>query len=148
MEQLSEVFIWSITHCTTHKFALLPLDWVILVVFILRTCTRLDELRQHFVVRLVLRLKYKDLRKTHYSPNELPFVVRRSRRISKETSSRCIMHLVPVFILETHNHVCPSSSWRIKTAIVYIVRPFQSSAKKNFAPNRDFEQHQKNTRYT
>ena len=32
--------------------------------------------------------------------------------------------------------------------MVYIVRPFQSSAKKNFAPNRDFEEHQKNTRYT
>ena len=36
-------------------------------------------------------------------PNELPFEVRRSRRISKEGSSRRIMRLVPVFILETHN---------------------------------------------
>ena len=36
-------------------------------------------------------------------PDELPFVVRRSRRISKETSSRRVMRLVPVFILETHN---------------------------------------------
>ena len=36
-------------------------------------------------------------------PDELPFVVRRSRRISKESSSRRIMHLVPVFMLETHN---------------------------------------------
>ena len=36
-------------------------------------------------------------------PDELPFVVRRSRRISKESSSRRIMRLVPVFILETHN---------------------------------------------
>ena len=35
--------------------------------------------------------------------DELPFVVRRSRRISKESSSRRIMRLVPVFILETHN---------------------------------------------
>ena len=48
MEQLSEVFIWLITHCTANKFALLLLDWVILVVFILRTCIRLDELRQTF----------------------------------------------------------------------------------------------------
>ena len=50
-------------------------------------------------------------------PDELPFVVRRSRRISKESSSRRIMCLVPVFILETHNqtnyYVCPSSSRRI-----------------------------------
>ena len=36
-------------------------------------------------------------------PDELPFVVRRSRRISKESSFRSIMRLVPVFILETHN---------------------------------------------
>ena len=36
-------------------------------------------------------------------PDELPFVVRRSRRTSKESSSRRIMRLVPVFILETHN---------------------------------------------
>ena len=36
-------------------------------------------------------------------PDELPFVVRPSRRISKESSSRRIMRLVPVFILETHN---------------------------------------------
>ena len=36
-------------------------------------------------------------------PDELPFVVRPSRRTSKESSSRRIMRLVPVFILETHN---------------------------------------------
>ena len=36
-------------------------------------------------------------------PDELTFVVRRSRRISKERSSRRIMRLVPVFILETQN---------------------------------------------
>ena len=36
-------------------------------------------------------------------PDELPFVARRSRRISKESSSRRIMRLVPVFILETYN---------------------------------------------
>ena len=35
--------------------------------------------------------------------DELPFVVRRSRRISKESSPRCIVRLVPVFTLETHN---------------------------------------------
>ena len=34
--------------------------------------------------------------------DELPFVVRRSRRISKESSSRSIMRIVSVFILETH----------------------------------------------
>ena len=36
-------------------------------------------------------------------PDKLPFVVCRSRRISKESSSRRIMLLMPVFILETHN---------------------------------------------
>ena len=36
-------------------------------------------------------------------PDELPFVVRCSRRSPRETSSRRIMRLVPVFILETHN---------------------------------------------
>ena len=34
---------------------------------------------------------------------KLPFVVCRSRRISKQSSSRRMMRLVPVFILETHN---------------------------------------------
>ena len=60
------------------------------------------NLNKYFVVRLVMRLKYKDGRKTHYRLR-LPFVVRRSRRITKDSSSRRIMHLVPVFILETHN---------------------------------------------
>ena len=36
-------------------------------------------------------------------PDELPFVVRCSRRISKESSSRRTMRIEPVFILETHN---------------------------------------------
>ena len=35
--------------------------------------------------------------------DEPAFVVRRSRRILKESSSKRIMRLVPVFILETHN---------------------------------------------
>ena len=33
----------------------------------------------------------------------MPIVVRRSRRITKDTSSRHIMRSVPVFILKTHN---------------------------------------------
>ena len=33
----------------------------------------------------------------------MPVVVRRSRRITKDTSSRHIMRPVPVFILKTHN---------------------------------------------
>ena len=42
-------------------------------------------------------------------PDELPFVVRCSRRISKESSSRRTMRIEPVFILETHkqtNYKC------------------------------------------
>ena len=31
--------------------------------------------------------------------DELSFVVRRSRRISRESSSQCIIRLVPVFII-------------------------------------------------
>ena len=34
---------------------------------------------------------------------ELSLLMRRSRRILKDSSSRRIMRLVPVFILETHN---------------------------------------------
>ena len=36
-------------------------------------------------------------------PDELSFVVRRSRRTTKDTSSRRIIRLVPVIILKTHN---------------------------------------------
>lgn len=36
--------------------------------------------------------------------NELHFVVRLRRRTPEDHSSRRIMHLVPVFSLETHNH--------------------------------------------
>ena len=36
-------------------------------------------------------------------PDELSFVVRRSRRTTKDSSSRRIIHHVPVFILKTHN---------------------------------------------
>ena len=67
-------------------------------------------------------------------PDELPFVVRRPRRISKETSSRRIMRLVPVFILETHNqmnHKClpkfvqtGNVSSSLKTAIVALGERF------------------------
>ena len=42
-------------------------------------------------------------------PDELPFVARRSRRTSKESSCRRIMRLVLVFIPETHiqtNYKC------------------------------------------
>ena len=55
-------------------------------------------------------------------PDELPFVVRRSRRISKESSFRRIMRLVPVFILEKTNYkwlpkLVQSDNVSIKTAI-------------------------------
>ena len=55
-------------------------------------------------------------------PDELPFVVRRSRRISKESSFRRIMRLVPVFMLEKTNYKClpklvQSDNVSIKTAI-------------------------------
>ena len=33
----------------------------------------------------------------HYGQDKLPFVVRRSRRITKDSLFRGIMHLVPVF---------------------------------------------------
>ena len=55
-------------------------------------------------------------------PDELPFVVRLSRRISKESSFRRIMRLVPVFMLEKTNYKClpklvQSDNVSIKTAI-------------------------------
>ena len=67
---------------------------------------------KQFVVRLVMCLWYKEGTRRIMRPDELPFVVRRSICISKESSSRRTMRLVPVFILETHNqtNVLPSSS--------------------------------------
>ena len=73
----------------------------LLAVFILRTRTNLGK---HFIVRLVTRLNYRDGHKTHnMRPEELPCVVRHSRRISKESSCGRIMCLVPIFIHVTHN---------------------------------------------
>lgn len=45
--------------------------------------------------------------------DELSLVVRRLRRISKDSSSRHIMRLLPVSIPKTYDHVCSSSSRRI-----------------------------------
>ena len=61
------------------------------------------NLGKHFVLRLVMRLQYKDGHKTHYASRRTTFGERRSRRASKESSSRRLMHLEPVFILKTHN---------------------------------------------
>ena len=36
-------------------------------------------------------------------PDELSFVLRRSRRITKDSPSKCIVCLVAVFILEANN---------------------------------------------
>ena len=62
-----------------------------------------DELRQTFCSSSGYVSNTKTGIRRIMLPDELPFVVRRSRRISKESSSRRIMRLVPVFILETHN---------------------------------------------
>ena len=59
------------------------------------------NLGKHLVVRMVLRLKYKDGHKTHYASGRI--IVRLERRTSKGSSSERIMRLVPVFILETHH---------------------------------------------
>ena len=65
---------------------------------------RPDELRQIFCSSSGLCVSsIKTGTRRIMRPDELPFVVRRSRRISKESSSRRIMRLVPVFIRETHN---------------------------------------------
>ena len=50
--------------------------------------------------------------------DELSFEIRLEGRTTKGSSSGCIMRLVPVFILETHNpdelqNICPSSSRRM-----------------------------------
>ena len=63
-------------------------------------------LAETFVVRLVMRLKYKDGHlKTHYAPGRTfdSFEISLERRSSKGSSSGRITRLVPVFILETHN---------------------------------------------
>ena len=52
--------------------------------------------------KLVMRLWYKIGQKT-YCLVELSLLVRRSRRISKESSSGRVIRLVPVLIPQTHN---------------------------------------------
>ena len=59
------------------------------------------DLGKNFVVRLVMRLKYKDGHKTHYASKRTTF--RSASFNTYDSSSRRIMRLVPVFILETHN---------------------------------------------
>lgn len=66
------------------------------------------ELGQTFVVRLVMRLKNKDNHNTHYMGADVPsFVVRRSKCITKDSSSRCTM------CRYTRDANYPSSSGRI-----------------------------------
>ena len=60
---------------------------------------RLDELGPIFVIRLV-----KDGHRTHYPSRQLSFEVRRSRRITKDSSSRRILRLVPY--ITTKLYVC------------------------------------------
>ena len=67
-----------------------------MAVFILGRIIRLDELGQTFVVRLVMRLKYKDGHKTHIRLDELSFKIRLERLTTKGSSSGRIMRLVPV----------------------------------------------------
>ena len=57
------------------------------------------NLGKHFVVRLVMRPKYKDRYKTHSGRT----IIRLERRTTKGSSFGRIMRLVLVFILETHN---------------------------------------------
>lgn len=66
------------------------------------------ELGQTFVVRLVMRPKNKDNHNTHYMGADEPsFVVRRSKCITKDISSRCTM------CRYTRDANYPSSSGRI-----------------------------------
>ena len=64
---------------------------------------RLDELGQHFVVRLVMRLNYKDGHKTHFASRPTTFRSASFKTYFEGKFVRRIMRLVPVFILETHN---------------------------------------------
>ena len=50
-----------------------------------------------------MRLKYKDGQETHYASGRTFLRKRLEGRTTKGNSSGRIMHLVPVFILETHN---------------------------------------------
>ena len=83
----------------------------------------MDELRQKFCCSSGLCVSsIKTGTRRIMRPDELPFVVRCSRRISKESSFRRIMRLVPVFILEKTNYKClpklvQSDNVSIKTAI-------------------------------
>ena len=85
----------------------------------LRRIIRLDELGQTVLACLVMRLQYKDGHKTHYPSRQTILEIHLERCTTRDSSSRRIIRLVPVFILETHNqtniiiNVCPSSSRRI-----------------------------------
>ena len=70
----------------------------------LRRIIHLDELGQTFLARLVMRLQYKDGHKTYYpSRQTISFEIRLERRTTRDSSSRRIIRLVSVLILETHN---------------------------------------------
>ena len=64
---------------------------------------RLDELGQFFfLIRLDMRLKYKEGHKTYYG--KLFFEMHLERRTKKGSSGYgLVTRFVPVFILETHN---------------------------------------------
>ena len=64
-----------------------------------------DELRQTFCSSSGYVSSTKTGIRRIMRPDEVPFVVRRSRRISKESLFRRITRIVPVFILETHNQM-------------------------------------------
>ena len=70
-----------------------------------------------FLVRLVTRRGIKSGTRCGMRPDKLSLVVRRSRRVSKDISSRHIMSLAPAFILKAHNQIsykCLMMTMRLK----------------------------------
>ena len=79
-------------------------------------------------------LWYKEGTRRIMRPDELPFVVRRSICIWKESSSRRTMRLVPVFILETHNQ----TNYKCFTKFVQSPRALQDSYSSTHTGCRQF----------
>ena len=132
-----EVFISSLVKCrhmkdqTTAKRAtwtFLPRLYLLLAVFILEDALSVwTNLGKHLLLVWLFVCSIKTGTRRIIRLDKLFSVVRRSRRITEDNSSTRIMHLVPVFILETNNQTSnkclpkfvqtDNASSSIKTAI-------------------------------
>ena len=92
-----------------------------------------NELGQTFVVRLVKVLSVKTGKRCIMPLDELSFEMCLERRTTRNSSSRRIIRLVSVFILEKHNQTnykCVPKFVRTDNASLVLLRGFQILAKQ------------------